>query len=159
MDQFHKRGWNPPPHQHRLFKVLALLLFSSKTSVSWVWCLEQSWQSCPSAPQATFLDSGRFLNFIKIIGHLHEATSINLPQLCCLKEAATMRLPQLLLNNEVTFRLRLYQENVLTLLGIILFWFLTHSDRFRVLELLQTIENSGPGKTDNFNFYCNLSSS
>ena len=47
-------------------------------------------QSCQFFPSV--LDSGGFINFTEIIGHLHEATAMNLPQLCCLNEAVTIRL-------------------------------------------------------------------
>ena len=66
---------------------------------------------------------------------------MNLHKICCLDEGATIRLPQLLLNNEVIsvrlpqldsimLLLRQQQENLLTLLGSILYWFITHSDCF-----------------------------
>ena len=83
----------------------------------------------------------RVLTYIKVLGRPPEATAINQPQVCSLNKAATIRLPQLLLNNEATSMrqpqlasvrliLRQYQENVLTLLGIILFWFLIQADWF-----------------------------
>ena len=64
---------------------------------------------------------------------------MNIPQLCCLHEPATNKLPQVLLNSEATsMRLgqsasiwlffRQPQENVLHLLGIILFWSLTQKE-------------------------------
>ena len=66
--------------------------------------LTPAFQSCqfyPSVPQATFLHSGGFLIFTKItecpLGL--EATTMRLPQLCCLDEVNTIRLPQILLNN------------------------------------------------------------
>ena len=76
-------------------------------------------------PQGTFLVSGEFLKFTKIIINPH---STNQPHLCCLNEAATFRLPQLLLRNEIPLMtlpklasIRLFsgqlRENVFTLLG------------------------------------------
>jgi hypothetical protein len=43
-----------------------------------------------------------FLNFTGIINCPHKATAINPPKLCCLNEAATRRLPLLLLSNYTT---------------------------------------------------------
>ena len=42
----------------------------------------QGYQFCPSVPQATFLDwEGGFLNFTDILGCLHDAAGMSLPQL------------------------------------------------------------------------------
>ena len=84
---------------------------------------------------------GGFLNFTEKISRPHEAIAINLPQCCCLYEASTIKLPELLLNNEATSKrltqlisiwlfLSQHQESFLFLLVITLFWFLTHQDWF-----------------------------
>ena len=66
--------------------------------------LSQSCQFCPLVPQPTILDAGGFLNFTVIAGRPHEAISLNLPQICCLHEAATIKLPHVLVNNELTLQ-------------------------------------------------------
>ena len=58
---------------------------------------------------------GGFLNSTEKIGRLYEAIAINLPQICCINEAVTIKLAQLLLNNEDTSK-RLPH---ITFLGII----------------------------------------
>ena len=45
---------------------------------------------------------GGFLDLAEKILRPHEATAINLPQLSCLNEAATIKLHQQLLDNEAT---------------------------------------------------------
>ena len=103
-------------------------------------------QFCPLVPQAKFLDSGGFLNLIEIIGglfvlrvmligYLKNAASSRLSQLGCLNYFWTIKLPQTgcLKKAQVASRrllLRQHQDDVLHFLGIILFWFLTHSDWF-----------------------------
>ena len=92
-----------------------------------VQCTVQSCQFCHWVPQATFLDLGGLLNFMDIIGFPNEATAMRLLKLICLYEATTMRLPQV---SSIRILLRQPQDNVLTLLSIIRFWFLTQPDLF-----------------------------
>ena len=97
------------------------------------------YQFGPSVPQAEFLFSGGFLNFTEILGCPHEATAWNIHQCCCLNEADTFQMPELMLNNVVTsiklshvalIRVLLRQppQNLFNLLAIILTWFLTPPD-------------------------------
>jgi hypothetical protein len=65
---------------------------------------------------------------------------MNQPQLYCLNEGATIIMPQVVLNEVASIRLPLSasirlslqqpQEYVLTLLGILIFWFHTQPDWF-----------------------------
>ena len=92
-------------HYHLYLEPICFCLFSYNSfhniifSIIFLWTLPrcQICQLCPSVPQVTWLESGGFLNFTKIIGCPHAAIVVRLPQLCCLNDAATIRLPLWLL--------------------------------------------------------------
>ena len=92
-------------HYHLYLEPICFCLFSYNSfhnvifSIIFLWTLPrcQICQLCPSVPQVTWLESGGFLNFTKIIGCPHAAIVMRQPQLCCLNDAATIRLPLWLL--------------------------------------------------------------